>query len=250
LKSQEEPSYVFCGFPKSGNTWARFVIFNYFTLLQEDRATTLSYNELNSIQNNVLQHGTCFESQAGYPLFYRTHACVFKEMNVFDKRLFIHRNPLDTLISYYHWHVKRSPQFPDSPYHLRSRLVDKDFLIKTYLPVWLKHYRVSVPNADFVLNYSDMKKTPFEVFKNLFETLDWEVDTEKLKKAIELSDFKKVQKMGRETNQTQGMGIKSNSNSEHARSGQEGQFRFELKQETIDWAFQQMPEFKELYGNI
>ena len=64
LRRQIVPKILLFGYPKSGNTWLRFLIYNYRTLLiNPDEKQTITYDRLNSLQNNVMDRGTVFLSE-------------------------------------------------------------------------------------------------------------------------------------------------------------------------------------------
>ena len=100
FKKITETKILLFGHPKSGNTWVRFLIYNYHCLLLDpNKQSTLSYNELNTLQKNVMDRGHTFSIPDNFPCIYRTHKIYKKSYDLFDYRIFVHRNPLDTLIS-------------------------------------------------------------------------------------------------------------------------------------------------------
>ena len=61
LKRSNDPKILMYGYPKSGNTWLRFLLYNYRNLLINPKGThTISFDRLNSLQNNVMDRGTTF----------------------------------------------------------------------------------------------------------------------------------------------------------------------------------------------
>ena len=87
-----------------------------------NQVETITYDELNYIiQPNVMDRGTVFSPIDKFPLFYRTHAVYQKPYNLFDFKIFIHRNPLDTLISSYY--------FSRYCHLLRAHLANFSFLL-------------------------------------------------------------------------------------------------------------------------
>ena len=69
-----EKKILMYGYPKSGNTWLRFLIYNYFSLLKNNSLNnTITYDTLNRLQNNVLDRGNTFIPDSDFPLLYRTH---------------------------------------------------------------------------------------------------------------------------------------------------------------------------------
>lgn len=252
LSTQEDQKILLFGYPKSGNTWLRFLIYNYLSLLQDpELSATISYNELNQLQNNVLDRTTVFLPNSAYPLFYRTHKIYNKSYDLFDKKVFIHRNPLDTLISAYHFYKNRAIPFQDDKEQLRAQLMDIDFYVKYKAENWISFFNISIQHADSVVNYSDLKKDPQNELEKLVQFLGFDHKKECLKKSVELSSFNSIKNMGITTNQQHGNGPKDGSfKGEFTRSGEEGQFNLELQRTTIEWMVKQFPMFTTLYPNI
>lgn len=251
LKGNNDSKILMYGYPKSGNTWLRFLLYNYRNLLINPEEThTISFDRLNSLQNNVMDRGTTFDVEEGFPLFYRTHKIYKKPYNLFDIKIFIHRNPLDTLISAYHFYKNREESFSDDPKELRSKLQDIDYYVLYKIDGWIDFYKVSVKQANFIMNYTKMKQDCCKELYSLIQFLEWDVDLELLKKSVEMSSFNKVKKMGEDKGQEYGNGPKDGSfKGEFTRSGEEGQFYDSLHKETIEIVLRKFPEFKTLYPN-
>lgn len=251
LKGNNDSKILMYGYPKSGNTWLRFLLYNYRNLLINPEEThTISFDRLNSLQNNIMDRGTTFDVEEGFPLFYRTHKIYKKPYNLFDIKIFIHRNPLDTLISAYHFYKNREESFSDDPKELRSKLQDIDYYVLYKIDGWIDFYKVSVKQANFIMNYTKMKQDCCKELYSLIQFLEWDVDLELLKKSVEMSSFNKVKKMGEDKGQEYGNGPKDGSfKGEFTRSGEEGQFYDSLHKETIEIVLRKFPEFKTLYPN-
>jgi len=251
LKDKEDSILLF-GYPKSGNTWFRLLIYNYLNLKgDQNLGSTISFDELNRQQNNVMDRGSVFLPENGFPLFYRTHKIYNRPYTLFNKKIFIHRNPLDTLISAYYFYKNRDIPFSDDPKNLREKLMDIDFYVSYKINFWIKYFRISLKKADIVMNYSDMKNDTRKELTKLVQFLNWDLDEVLIKKSVEFSSFNKVKKMGKMQSQQYGNGPKDGSfKGEFTRSGEEGQFYSKLKKETIDLVLQKFPEFKNLYPNL
>jgi len=248
----DQTTILLFGFQKSGNTWLRLLLYNYRNLLlNPDLNQTITYDVLNVIQNNHLDSGTTFLPRNGFPLFYRTHTSYTNTYDLFDKKIFIHRNPLDTLISsYYFWKYRDTP-FLYEPENIRTRLYDIDFYVSYKIKSWIDFYNISIKHADFVLNYTEMKEDPEKSFRDLLCFLNWSIDEDILRKAVDISSFQKIKKMGKEKSQEYGNAPKDGSfKGEFTRSGEEAQFKNELKQETIDLVLDKFPLFNNLYPNL
>ena len=248
----EKEKILLFGYPKSGNTWLRFLLFNYRSLmLNPELQQTLNYSQLNEIQNNILDRGTTYIPSKGMPFFYRTHHFHFKTFKLFDKKIFIHRNPLDTLISAYYFYGQREQPFPGDKSKFRSKLHDIDFYVKYKLDSWISFYRISMQQSDFTMNYSEMKKDTELVFSHLVSYLNWDYDTNLIKKSIEISSFNSIKKMSILNEQIYGNGPSDGSfKGEFTRSGNESQFSNELKEETINFVLNRFPEFIKLYPDL
>ena len=252
LSNRKESKVLLFGYPKSGNTWLRFLLYNYRTLLLNPKEKeTITYDRLNALQNNIMDRGTIFSPEEGFPLFYRTHKIYKKTYNLFEKKIFIHRNPLDTLISAYYFYKEREEPFLDDPKDIREKLHDIDFYVSYKIDSWIKFYNRSIKYADLIMNYTKMRRYPEKYFVKLISFLDWDFDVELVRKSIELSSFEKVKKMGEEKQQKYGNGPKDGKfKGIFARSGEEAQFKDELKKETINFVLERFPSFKHLYPNL
>ena len=88
LHNRKELKILIYGYPKSGNTWVRFLIYNYRNLLLNfDEQHTVSYDRLNALQNNIMDRSTTFLPEKGFPFIYRTHKIFMKSYQLFDKRI-------------------------------------------------------------------------------------------------------------------------------------------------------------------
>jgi len=252
LHNRKELRILLFGYPKSGNTWIRFLIYNYINLLlNSDEQQTVTYDRLNALQNNIMDRGTTFLPEKGFPFIYRTHKIYMKSYNLFDKRIFIHRNPLDTLISSYYFYKDREVPFLDDSLNIREKLHDIDFYVLYKINSWINFYDTSIKHSDFVINYSELKQDTETVFSELLKFLDWDFDDELMRKAIDISSFKKIKTMGDEKMQKYGNGPKDGSfNGEFTRSGEESQFYHELQEETINIVLDKFPNFKKIYPNL
>ena len=252
FNNRKELKVLFFGYPKSGNTWTRFLIYNYRNLLlNPNEKQTLSYERLNTLQNNIMDRGTTFLPQNNFPFVYRTHKIYIKSYDLFDKRIFIHRNPLDTLISSYYFYKNRKVPFLDDPKNIREKLNDIDFYVLYKINSWINFYYSSLKHADFVINYTEMKQDTELVFSKLLKFLEWDLDKELMRKAINISSFNKIKIMGAKKSQMYGNGPKDGSfKGEFTRSGEESQFYHELNEETIKFVLDKFPDFKKIYPNL
>ena len=200
FKNKYENKILIYGFPKSGNTWVRFLIYNYLNLLNNINVTkTISFDKLNELQNNVMDRGTTFYNKKGYPIIYRTHKIFVKPYLLFDKRIFIHRNPLDTLISSYYFYKNREIPFSGDDKKYRDLLFDINFYVRYKLEDWINFYTQSVKYAHLNINYSDIISNPHRILLKIVEFLDLEVNKKfidksgnSIEKKVELFTWEKL----------------------------------------------------------
>ncbi len=235
-KFDEEPA-LFAGYIKSGNTWLRFLIFNYFNIKACNATETLTYRELNKIQHESL--GDPIEPsgpQPGFPYLARTHRHYSSVFDRFSKGIHIYRNPLDTLVSAYHF----SKNQPESK---QNSIANVDHFVKTNLVHWELHTRSYLDQNHLLhVRYEDLQKDPIGELKKVIEYLGYTFEPKIAVKSIELSSFKSIKEMGREKNQKYGNGGPQYA-AEFTRKGIIGSFHQELERSTIRFGSQTMNAF-------
>lgn len=241
------------GYPKSGNTWLRFLLYNYLNLqLDPTKNETITFDQLNNFQNNIMDRGHTNLPSEGYPFFYRTHQINIRIYKLFDKKIFIHRNPLDTLISSYYFYKNRTDPFNGEEHHIKIKYISNiNYYVKDKIFEWIDFYNKSIQHADFIVNYSNLMTDDEKVLSDLIVFLGINIDPQKIKRATEFSKFDKIKKMSISHNQIYGNGPKDGSfNGVFNRSGKENQFFSELEPETVRFVLDKFPMFKDLYPNL
>lgn len=183
-------------FPKSGNTWLRFLIanaikvhfkiereVNFFTI--QDIIPGISYSK--SIRN-VGPFG-----RTDLPRILTSHSQYNK---YFGRVLFLVRDPRDVLVSYY-YHLKRNKSIPDN-LTLSQFIRRKDF----GLSAWLSHTKswliidrqISGQNIQ-IIRYEDLHSNTYNQLKRIMELLGLNLEKSELEKAILLSSFDNMRKL-------------------------------------------------------
>ncbi|NEQ78818.1 MAG: sulfotransferase domain-containing protein [Moorea sp. SIO2I5] len=226
-QSLQQQSILLAGHPKSGNTWTRFVIFNYFNILLNDADKTLTYVQLSAIQQQVFDDYRIIMGHfmPGFPILVRTHSPYRKVFRYFGRVIFLYRNPLDVLISLYRVEEKRTGQ--------TVKDIPIDAFVLSRLLGWISHYTSIINRCDVIMRYEDMRADPYGEFNRLFHALGIEVQEHILRQSLDLSSFENIRRMGRETNQQNGNHHLYTFKGEFTRSGQVKQYQGVLKAETI-----------------
>lgn len=179
-----EDDYVIVSYPKSGNTWVRFLIANYLYPNQEVNFYTIHklIPELEKLKKRKRKdvHNKIFKSHS----FYNRN---------FKNIIYIVRDGRDVYTSYYHYLKNR----------LSKELSFKDFLINEkyrqgnwgdHVVSWLDHYSDS--QNFLVIRYEDLlSDCGNELNKILkFMNID-EINLQRIKKSVELSSFETMKKI-------------------------------------------------------
>ncbi len=235
---------LFAGHSKSGNTWLRFLIFNYFNIKNNGAEKTLTYSELNGkIQPDEIGalHIKTSEikgTPAGYPDLIRTHQHHKEKYKLFKDVIYISRNPLDVLVSAYHFYITNRPENHSREYPHN----EINSYVLFHLPVWLHHYK-SYESQSRVLHvtYEELQRNTGETLGHVLRYMGCNnIDESSIEKSVKLSSFNSIKKMGRKFNEEYGMGPKERYKGEFTRKGKVGGYKDELKPETIKIAMKKL----------
>jgi len=250
-------SVLICAIQKTGSTWIRFVMFNYFNILNNGATETLTFDELKKIHDvrrkkgfrkghphvNKEVHTTLYED--GFPQIIHTHigyngtafvknfpkAIYNKYFNQFDKIIYGFRNPYDTMISYHQFIFNRNRiPYRKINMNLKQRLED---FTTYYLGRFIKHVKETMHRADIVLNYDKLRKDP-SGFAEAIKLVDGTIDMNVFSKAVEISTFDNIKKMSIEVDQPYGVGGPLYKGF-FCRDGRSGQYKEVMSKELIEY---------------
>jgi aryl sulfotransferase len=221
--------YWLASYPKSGNTWLRIFLNNYWcnsdlpaqinhliggpmasarNVFDEStgvEASDLTPEEIDCYRPRVYEH---LSKNCQEPLFMKVHDAFTrnaKHQPIFSKAamagvIYIIRNPLDVLVSYAH-HSNQSPAT------MIEALCERDYAIleepqklhiqfRQRLLSWSRHVEswVDEPNLNIlVIRYEDMTLEPVATFTKVVDFVGLEVDVNRIAKAINFSRFDQLQ---------------------------------------------------------
>ncbi len=181
---------LLASFPKTGNTYTRFVLANVIAL-QELKGKEVNFFNLGEILPEL---GVSDLSRSwphkSLPRVIKTHRPYRDAFKKAGTAICVIRDPRDTMISYYNYQkARKSVSYAGS---LSEFIKDKGYGIKAYndhVEGWLEHK----PN---VLLYKDIIEEGLSSFKQLFQKLDIDVPQDILLEAIARSQpdvLKKVE---------------------------------------------------------
>jgi hypothetical protein len=182
-------------YPRSGNTWARFLIGN---LIYDEPMTFTNVDaripEIYLFPDRVLRH-------VPRPRVLKSHEC-------FDPRyksvIYIARDPRDVAVSYYHYVIKRKlvPEgYPVAEFV--PRFLSAEFDIQwSWAANWQDHVmswyrmRAGIPGFLF-LRYEDLLLDTMAELEKVSLFLGLNATTERLRKAVELSSADRMRNLER-----------------------------------------------------
>lgn len=186
-------------YPKSGNTWVRFMACNLLFGRQESAATLAQLipdiHELGA--QSLAPPGlvkTHFAYSPDLPDAHRTAACIY-----------VVRHPADVLVANFHYSL-RSAAVPDSPRAAFDRYVD-DFLAHRGEPRWIQlamgswddnvrsWLAVRHPFPVYVLKYEDLQTNPRYACELLSKLLKPDSSAQQIDAAVANASFERMREI-------------------------------------------------------
>jgi hypothetical protein len=247
-------------YPKSGNTWLRVVLSNYwseggqsadinrldspiasrrqmFDLAAGVEASDLTHEEIDSLRPQVYRQIAANNRRT---LYFKIHDAYTGELIPADATrgaVYIIRNPLDVAVSYAHHSnapvEKTIGWMRDEKYGTsggRRRLFDQ---LRQRLRSWSGHVlswvdQTAVPVH--VMRYEDMHARPLETFGAALRFSGVDYDEERLRSSLDHSSFEKL----RQIEQTAGFAERPAGVEAFFRKGQAGGWKEVLDQEQVE----------------
>ena len=184
---------ILASFPKSGNTWLRFILANiikeYNRYSQEIDFVSMNNEYILGQSHKWWQH----KPHRPFPRIFTTHGEYNRRMK---NIIYIIRKPEDVFRSYYFYlrDRKGNKSYPN----IKSLLEDK----KIGISQWKKHAENYISKADLVIRYEDMLNDTFKEVKKVSDLLsnkfDINLDQRTINKAIEASSRENMRKIEKE----------------------------------------------------
>jgi hypothetical protein len=239
-ESSKNNAIILASFPKSGNTFMRFVFANIIALTELDKST-INFQKLDEIMPSTqfeedLYNDWKFKS---IPCVLKTHALHRKIFSAF-RCLFLYRDPLDTMVSNYFYWSNRTGAPPalnsaNEKKRMHSTIFQgspSDYLRKN-LEHWCQHYNSWINHCSLICNYELLMTHPEVEFKKILEHFDIQVESSILKEAIAKSNIKEVKKLESKIGKSDKM---AQLKIPFARSGKSEQWRDLFSKEDINFA--------------
>jgi len=182
---------ILASFPRSGNTWLRFVLRNYLERM-EGAGSAVDFERVDAVMPELgaddLRRPWPYRA---LPRFVKTHQRwlpFFRQ----QRAVLLLRDPRDVMVSYFHYEQsKLRPRFTGSfAGFIRHR--------RFGLRAWFAHARSWLGRAPVVARYEDLRANDVATCARLFTSLAIPYDTDGLREAVERSRFEEIRKVEKE----------------------------------------------------
>lgn len=218
------PDDVFLvSYPKSGNTWLRFIL----AYLKNGTSTTINFHQLENIVPDVYVSKDIIDTQKSGRII-KTHDIFFEG---YPRVIYIHRDYRDALISYYYFVL--AYKFFDGTFSefIRSNIVLRHGSWKQHIKA-MKKYKQENPDKILVLSYESLLNNFDKSVEsiNRFCGFKKEVDLNKLKEKTSFSELKKIENEF-------GSRFMSNTKQNFVREGKSGGWKEFYSKEDLDFLY-------------
>ncbi len=214
-------------YPKSGNTWVRFLVGN---LLYPD---TVSFENIEDIIPDVYQHSLYHFLRMKSPRILKSHE---RYDHRYRKTIYIIRDPRDVAVSY--WHHKKKFRMMDENYPIQS-FTDEFVQGKNSLyGPWSDHVSGWINasherNGFLLLRYENLLDSPEKEIGKIITFLGLENTTKDIvRRAVENSSFENMQKLEKNQSMTWKATRNTRQDLSFVRKGQSGSWQTELPSES------------------
>jgi FkbM family methyltransferase len=203
-------------YPKSGNTYLRFLVANY---ISNGNATFANIHEIipDGNKSNLLK-----SSASGYPIFYKTHKPISDGIG---KAIYVYRDPRDVSVSYY-FYLKAKGSIPEDT-DFEKFVIDYFLTGKTYFGNWKEHidYWLSFKGDVLYISYEELLANPYRNLARVLKFSGIQIDKQRVVKACEKSSFEKMRADEKENRKA----------SEEHQTILDEKFKFTRKGKVGDW---------------
>lgn len=179
-------------FPRSGNTWLRFIFANLF---KANHIDSVDYSNLNLIMPTDIKQITKFDYSLllnNAPIFLKEHSNYYNINLSFNKTIYLKRNFLDTIQSYWYFLTNKEPLLFDN----------FDEFIRTYwryCGTYSNHIQSleKIKNSSksvHIINFEELYSDTFSTVSHCLNYLEIDFSDQKINQAIEASNYAQLKK--------------------------------------------------------
>lgn len=230
----KETEAVVISYPKSGRTWLRFILANYFNALFGLNLEVDLHNFFRVLPNDITDPAKglgayAYYDHEGVPLIPFSHAA-YDPKTVHPKAVFLIRSPYAVVVSDYFQQTEHLGCYKGS---LKDFIRDPTEGILKFCR-FLKGWSRAVANNNYrVLSYEEMT---LDIGSALYDTLQYlgiERHPEMLRRAIEKSGFEHMQRLEKERGMASPGYDRDNRNALRMREGKVGGYRAHMDSDDL-----------------
>jgi hypothetical protein len=221
---------IFASYPKSGNTWVRFIWYNLISIKEYDGIEINFHNIDGKFAAVYDNHNFGQKSYDCIPRLVKTHKTYDQVFNKF-KTIYLYRNPKDVMVSYYSYlnaRTEKNEISSDISQFIRS---------KEYgLPAWYNHYISWIDKCDISITYKELKISEKIALQKILKEFEIDnISNKELSKSIERSKFDKMRRIEEDKGRPQANDKVFNSDHKFTRKGEVGSGTKELNKNDIEY---------------
>jgi len=177
---------ILSSYPKSGNTWLRFVVSNVSSIMNSDEEINFNSIEqyapvIRGNRNLINMHQT-----DGVPTFLKSHSAYIPGFSAY-KSVVIIRDPFKAIPSYRDYLIKARNKELDDISHFCKHW-------RYGFNAWAQFVSSWSEKATLFVKYEDLLIDPITEVSKIYSTLGFDIDIDIISKAIELSSRSNMKK--------------------------------------------------------
>lgn len=186
-------------FPRSGNTWTRFLLGYY--LFEDKFDFVTKENFLPAIKANT-NHQLL---KVPRPRILKSHSPYFSE---YPKVIYLVRDPRDVIVSHFHWAKKNPNKKRDNTALTFDQYAEIFLKGDFYFGRWDEHFlgwynnSNQIKNGFLLIKYEDLKKDSSTSFAKIIRFLNLDYNQSRIEEAIKNASFENMKKLEKSQQQT------------------------------------------------
>lgn len=221
---------ILASYPKSGNTWIRFIWLNLVSIKELDEKKIDFYTVNGPLNAEYDTHSYGSISYKSLPRIVKTHRLYDNRFSR-NKSVYLVRNPGDVMISYFEY-KKASVNGFNTTCGISDFIRSDKFGIEK----WCMHVKSWKEKANTIVKYESLREDAFDQIKIIMQELKLsnKVKDETIKKAIRNSSFKQMRKL-EEKKGRPSSGKKLDKDFKFTRSGNIGEWKDRLSDNDLSY---------------